>query len=62
MAILKIFLYLIISFILSIALMMVAYYVHAKLIPGMDLDKVGRKYHRYVGPTIWLVLFLVSML
>ncbi len=53
----KILLYLAISFPISIATMSITFYLHAKIIPSIDLDKTGDVYHKIVGPTMWLVIF-----
>jgi hypothetical protein len=50
---------LLLSFVLSVPLMMITFYSHVKLMNyNVDMDKLGKVYAKAVGPSIWFVLLL----
>ena len=60
MSFLTILLNLIVSFGLSVVLMCVLFYLHSlSENHQLDLDKLGNVYSKKVGPTLWLILFIL---
>lgn len=56
MILLKLF----ISFILSVLLMGIFYYIHIVIENfQVDTDKLGQVYSKKVGPTIWFITFII---
>lgn len=58
MVIITLLLNLILSFVASVILMCITYYLHIKNENyELDIDEVGKIYSKKVGPILWVILF-----